>query len=240
MTAFDEIAAVYDAWYATPAGRLADRLEKAAVFALVPPAPGLALDLSCGTGHYALELRRRGWRVLGVDCSLPMLRVAQTKAPGVGSLGLVCADAAALPLRATELDLVTLVLGLEFVPDPAAVLREVRRVLAPDGVLVVGSLRPQGLWTRWRRLRRRLGPSAWRGARFLDEAGLEQALRRSGFAVRERRRAVHYLPALADERLLEAWDRLGERCFPGLATFAAFRCEPLATPPAGSSARGRA
>src|SRR3990167_8135216 len=52
---FDRIALTYDAWYETPLGRLVDRLEKGAVFGLLEEADGgLALDLSCGTGHYTL------------------------------------------------------------------------------------------------------------------------------------------------------------------------------------------
>lgn len=65
-SAFDALAMTYDAWYETPFGQLVDRLEKEAVFALVETRPdALALDLSCGTGHYALALAKRGLRVVG-------------------------------------------------------------------------------------------------------------------------------------------------------------------------------
>lgn len=71
---FDGLAAGYDAWYETPVGRLVDRLETRAVLALVDRPPGaLALDLSCGTGRYALALRQPGFRAVGVDRSAPML-----------------------------------------------------------------------------------------------------------------------------------------------------------------------
>src|SRR3989344_5691712 len=100
--AFDSIASAYDRWYDTPVGRLVDRLEKDAVFALVEPQRGdLVLDLSCGTGNYALALAQRGFRVVGVDVSEPMLRVARAKARRGGiALALVRADGGALPFRA--------------------------------------------------------------------------------------------------------------------------------------------
>ncbi len=61
-----------------------------------PPAEKTHLDVACGTG-YAMELfARRGFRSVGVDLSLPMLRVARTRV-----WRLVCADMRALPLRRT-------------------------------------------------------------------------------------------------------------------------------------------
>ena len=38
--AFDDQAAVYDRWYATPLGQLVDRVEKEAIFALLPDLAG--------------------------------------------------------------------------------------------------------------------------------------------------------------------------------------------------------
>jgi len=132
---FDTLAPAYDAWYDTPLGRLVDRLEGEAVLGLVGEGPGAwALDLSCGTGRYALALARRGLRVVGVDISEPMLLVARAKAREAGcDLRLARADACALPFRAGAVELVTIILGLEFAGDPPAVLDECHRVLAPGG-----------------------------------------------------------------------------------------------------------
>ncbi|HKS21576.1 MAG TPA: methyltransferase domain-containing protein [Thermoanaerobaculia bacterium] len=61
-----------------------------------PPAEKTHLDVACGTG-YAMELfARRGFRSVGVDLSVPMLRIARTRVRR-----LVCADMRALPLRRT-------------------------------------------------------------------------------------------------------------------------------------------
>src|SRR5262245_30744249 len=56
------------------------RLWKRRVLRLAAPRPGEhALDLCCGTGDIAFALARRGARVVGLDFSEPMLRVARQK-----------------------------------------------------------------------------------------------------------------------------------------------------------------
>lgn len=222
---FDTLAASYDAWYATPLGRLVDRLEKETALGLVETVPGgLALDLSCGTGNYAVALARRGFRVVGVDLSEPMLRVAHSRASRAGvTVALVRADGAALPFRAGSLDLVTIVLGLEFVADRAGAIGEARRVLKRGGALIVAILNRVGLWTLWRRLKRRFVDSIWRQASFLRPEELVTLLRAGGFDDLRRRRSVHFLP-LSRRRgvaVLERWEHLGSRWMPGGATFVA-------------------
>lgn len=222
---FDTLAPAYDAWYDTPLGRLVDRLEGEAVLGLVGEGSGArALDLSCGTGRYGLALARRGLRVVGADISAPMLLVARAKAREAGcELRLVRADARALPFRAGALDLVTVILGLEFVGEPGGVLEECHRVLVPGGRLVVAILARAGLWTVWRRLRRLVVPSVWRGATFLSPDELRALLRARGFTEPRWRGAVHFLPLLGRRRVgwLERWEAIGARWMPGRATFVA-------------------
>jgi ubiquinone/menaquinone biosynthesis C-methylase UbiE len=215
--------AAYDAWEESPLGRLVARLEREAVFALVPTAPGgCALDLSCGTGGYALGLVERGFRAVGLDLSAAMLARASARAQGARApLALVRADAGALPFRAGAFALVTLILGLEFLSDPAPALAEARRVLQPGGVLVVAILNRSGLWTMWRRLKRLVLPSIWRGAIFLTPPELGGLLEASGFTDLRSGSAVHFLPLLGTRRVrwLERWERLAARWMPERATF---------------------
>jgi ubiquinone/menaquinone biosynthesis C-methylase UbiE len=226
-SAFDALASSYDAWYETPLGRLVDRLEKEAVFALVEAKPSeLVLDLSCGTGNYALALAQQGLRVVGVDLSEAMLRLAQAKVmrKGIG-LSLVRADGNTLPFRAGVFDLVTLVLGLEFAADPGKILEEARRILKPQASLVVAILNRTGPWTLWRRLKRLFVRSIWRGATFLSFDELRGLLEARGFRDLRWRGAVRFLPLFRTRWVgcLERWEawRAGTR--PAGATFLAVR-----------------
>ena len=97
----------------------------------------LVADVGCGNGAYLAELAGRGHAgpVLGLDLSPGMLRAAHDRAPGAG---LTVADAATLPLPGGVLDVALAMHMLYHVPEPAAAVRELRRVTRPGGrVLVV-------------------------------------------------------------------------------------------------------
>lgn len=68
-------------------------LEQAIDKEVTPPA--VALDLACGTGSASLFLAQRGYRVVGVDLSGEMLRVARERVPA--TVELVSGDLRALP-----------------------------------------------------------------------------------------------------------------------------------------------
>lgn len=114
---------------------------QARLLALAAPAAGeRVLDVACGTGDLALgaavAVGPQG-AVLGVDLSGAMVQAAQARAEGLGpSLGRAefrPMDAESLDLPGASFDLVTCSLGLMYVPDPAAAVREMRRVLRPGG-----------------------------------------------------------------------------------------------------------
>ncbi len=99
---------------------------------LLPQGPGTLLDIACGTGIVTRGLLRPERTVLGVDRSSGMLGLAARRVPG----GVVCGDAARLPLASDSVDAVVIVWLLHLLPDPAAVLAEAARVLRPGGVLI--------------------------------------------------------------------------------------------------------
>lgn len=104
-------------------------------------APARILDLCCGTGDlsFLAEARARpGSRVTGLDFTLPMLGVAARRRAVTRSRSAFAqGDALRLPFRDGTFDAVTVGYGLRNIADPLAALREMRRVLAPEGRVVV-------------------------------------------------------------------------------------------------------
>jgi ArsR family transcriptional regulator len=113
----------------------------AALLALLP-AEWVVADLGCGTGQTAAQLAPHVRRVIGVDNSPAMLKAAGRRTEGHANVDLRRGDLEALPIADGECDAAFLLLGLTYVADPRAVLREARRTLRPDGRLVVVDLLP--------------------------------------------------------------------------------------------------
>jgi len=98
------------------------------------------LDAGCGVGWGSLLLLQAGAAaVTGLDVSDEALADAVHRAPDVR---FVRGDLQELPFGDSEFDLVTCFEAIEHVTDPYRVLDELRRVLAPAGVLMVSSPNP--------------------------------------------------------------------------------------------------
>lgn len=99
------------------------------------------LDLGCGTGIVARVLRERlggGARLTGVDINAPMLAKARSLAPDIEW---VEGNAVALPFADRSFEVVLAQQVLQFVPDRAAAIREIRRVLVPGGRIIASTWR---------------------------------------------------------------------------------------------------
>jgi ubiquinone/menaquinone biosynthesis C-methylase UbiE len=92
------------------------------------------IDVACGTGIVARVARERlgpDARIVGVDVGTAMLAVARRVDPSIDWRE---GNAVALPVSpGDEFTVVTCHQGLQFVPDKPAAMREMRRVLAPNG-----------------------------------------------------------------------------------------------------------
>jgi SAM-dependent methyltransferase len=163
------------------------------------------------------------WLALGEDALPTDLHSPQSPmladAPRSAALW---AEPVALPFPAASLDLVVLPHTLELSIDPHVALREVERVLVPEGRVVIAGLNPASLWAL-RQLRSRLC-QRWTGSPlYLPEVGefigfrrLRDWLRLLGFEV-ESARFGCYRPAVRSAEWLErfSWvDPLGEKWWP--------------------------
>lgn len=102
------------------------------------PAGGLVLDVAAGTGDVTRLLAERtsAQRVVGLDFSRPMLRLAQWKmarSDGAAHVRLVQADGLRLPFPDDTFDSVTSAFALRNAVDVAALFAEMWRVLRPCG-----------------------------------------------------------------------------------------------------------
>ena len=109
------------------------------------PPGGRALDLCCGTGDVARTLAGRGARIVGLDVSGPMLKVASERLRRVphaaarqpSPVQLIRGDALRLPFADDSFDAVTISYGLRNLAHVQEGLREMWRVTKPGGRLGV-------------------------------------------------------------------------------------------------------
>lgn len=98
------------------------------------------LDVACGTGVVTrLALRQVGdtGTVAGLDVNPDMLAVARSATPPGMPIEWHEASAEAMPLPDASFDVVLCQMGLQFMPDKHAALREIWRVLVRDGRLIL-------------------------------------------------------------------------------------------------------
>jgi demethylmenaquinone methyltransferase / 2-methoxy-6-polyprenyl-1,4-benzoquinol methylase len=139
---FDRIAPIYDAMNTIMTVGLDARWRRAAASA-AGLAPGeTAVDVACGSGALTRELARAvgpSGIVVGVDIADRMLERARRRqpVPGAARPDYLHGDAGALTLADAGADAATIAFGLRNVPDYAACLAEMRRVVRPGARVVV-------------------------------------------------------------------------------------------------------
>ena len=107
--------------------------------------PGATLvDLACGRGGYGLEVAgRTGARLVGVDFSAEAIHQARQQARQLGrTAAFHVGDLAATGLEAGSAGAVLCVDAIQFAPRPEAAYRELHRVLAPGGRVVLTCFEP--------------------------------------------------------------------------------------------------
>jgi SAM-dependent methyltransferase len=124
--------------------------ERPAVRALLGDVRGLdVLDAGCAAGEHSAWLAEHGARVVALDRSEAMVRLARERLGGLVEPGsadparVLCADLAQpLPLADASFDVVLSSLTLHYLADWPPVLRELARVLRPGGRLVFSTHHP--------------------------------------------------------------------------------------------------
>ena len=155
-----------------------EAVEAALARALEARPLGRLLDIGTGTGRMAELFAERAERIVALDKSLAMLRVARAKLQHLPAerVELVQGDFGSLPFAADSFDTVLFHQVLHFAQAPAAVLAEAARVTRPDGrVAIVDFAAHQREELRDRHAHARLGFEDSALAGMLDAAGFEPA-----------------------------------------------------------------
>lgn len=136
MTFWDRWARVYDRAQWT--NRRVNAAAAARTAALVPPGARV-LDCAAGTGLFSLAAAERAGFVLCTDLSEAMLEQARKKAVrrGLSNVAFARRDLLALPEADGAFDAVIAVNVLHLLPAPERAVRELWRVTAPGGVLLL-------------------------------------------------------------------------------------------------------
>jgi SAM-dependent methyltransferase len=97
------------------------------------------LDVATGGGHTALAFASVAPRVVAFDLTEPMLHAARdfVRSRGAGTVAFVAGDVEALPFRAGAFDIVTCRIAAHHFADPGTAMRQIARVLAPGGSLLL-------------------------------------------------------------------------------------------------------
>jgi SAM-dependent methyltransferase len=132
----------------------------------------------------------------------------------LGAAG-VRADCHHLPFAGNSVDLIVLPHILEFAANPHQVLREVERVLVPEGQVLIAGFNPLSLWGIKRRFARRVAPFPWQG-QYLSVRRLKDWLSLLSFET-QAGCFGRYAPAVTQEKWLRRWafmELAGDRWWP--------------------------
>ncbi len=186
------------AWLDTPLGRYVMAWEAARF-------DGLVADIF---GYNAVQLGVPEFDFLRAN------RMPFRFRAGAGDV-LVETDYAALPFASGSLDLVVLPHVLEFAVNPHQVLREVERVLVPEGHVLIAGFNPISLFGLKRLVAGKCGAYPWRG-QYLSMRRLKDWLALLSFETGSQASGC-FVPALEQKAWIDrlnCLDRVGERWWP--------------------------
>jgi len=152
------------AWYQTPRGKLLKELE----------ADYLKKSITVSCRQNILQLGGLGWESDFIDCTLyKNYTILDAKGFGCESARKIRAKAYCLPIQTNSMDMVIVPHLLEFDTHRFQTMREIERVLKPEGVLVVLNFNPLSFWVRYQFLWDKKMADSWGGhfifrARILD------------------------------------------------------------------------
>ena len=151
-----------------------------------------ALDICCGSGVQCFRIIKNGNSVYGLDLDIRMIHYAASKYP---QIPFMCADAVNIPVKDSSLGgaILSYALHDKFPETRIKILREIRRILNPEGKIVFVDFedpwnrksRMASLYTYW--IERIAGKDHFKnGRQFLQQGGLRSFIQQYGLEEIER------------------------------------------------------
>lgn len=103
------------------------------------------LDIGCGPGTFARVMAQKGFNVYGVDYSAAMIRKAKEKSNGY-SINYRVGEIYHLPYKNNSFDMVICLGVFQHLEKPAEALRELKRVMKDEGLLIIHTLNAFSLY----------------------------------------------------------------------------------------------
>jgi len=132
---YDRLASVYDRRWKN---YISNTLSFLKTWAEISPLDTV-LDVACGTGEFEnlLLTENSTLKIVGVDISAEMLAIAQEKCKNYPQVSFHTASASALPFADNSFDVIVSASSFHYFNDPLAALIEMKRVLKPNGKVVI-------------------------------------------------------------------------------------------------------
>ena len=161
------------AWYQTPRGKLLKGLE----------ADYLKRSITVSCQQIILQIGGLGWEDEFIDCTLyKNYTVLDAKGLGCADARKIRAKAYSLPLQSDSVDMIIIPHLLEFDAQRFQTMREVERVLKPEGLLLVLNFNPWSLWVRYQFLWDKKMADSW-GGHFISRSRILDWLKLLNFEV---------------------------------------------------------
>ena len=142
------------AWYQTPRGKLLKELETDYL--------KKAITVSCQ--QHILQIGGLGWESEFIDCSLyKNYTILDAKGLGCEMARKIRAKAYSLPIQTDSMDMVIVPHLLEFDTHRFQTMREIERILKPEGILVILNFNPLSFWVRYKFLWDKKLADSWGG-----------------------------------------------------------------------------
>ncbi|OYD95769.1 methyltransferase type 11 [Nostoc sp. 'Peltigera membranacea cyanobiont' 210A] len=132
---YDRLAAIYDQRWSN---YIANTLSFLKSWVQISPSD-VVLDIACGTGEFErlILIEQPMQQMVGVDISDKMLLMAKQKCCNYPNVSFYNAPASVLPFASNSFDVVISASSFHYFDEPDAALAEMKRVLKPDGKLVI-------------------------------------------------------------------------------------------------------